>query len=330
MQWPGLLAEATCAALADCLGADLLTDGLSGRDCATLEENTLRAGDLAYLVSSVEAGLVAVDSSQLDTCLDDIENLGCDVRSHRLPASCELTFTGLVELGESCTIHEDCSGAAFCDKGMLATCPGTCVALQGEGASCLDSDDSQCEDGLVCPSSQTDRATECGPLGLLDDACGVAGMPSCAPGFLCDDTTSKCVTLESRYFVVEGEACTRPDSLCQPGLVCESVASQSEGVCRATVESGAACKRAEPSQCPYNQYCDAEDPGEEGACVDRPTDGEPCLVERTPSCADAHTCLGGTCLALKGPGEACEGPSQCYGEICENGTCTEALECSAP
>ena len=339
MQWPTHLAEATCVALTDCIGSDLLADQLGGRDCATYQESLYRAGDLAYLTDSVAAGLVAFDDTQLVSCLVDIEELGCDVRASRLPSSCELAFSGLVEIGDSCTIHEDCAGSAFCDKLEDATCPGTCKLPQPINGPCHHNDDAQCEDGLVCFR----ETGECTPLGGPGAECGLETDIGCEPGLVCDGETSLCVALSSVYSIAEGEECDVNGPLCQSGLVCESSSLvTTAGVCRETVAAGASCKRSVPNQCPLDQYCDAAMPGEEGPRVDRPEDGEPCL-NRSQSCADEHICIcgtmacrdnqlaDGTCLAKKAAGEECVASAQCYGGECgTDGTCTEALQCDAP
>jgi hypothetical protein len=247
----------------------------------------------------------------------------------------------LVAAGGECTLHEDCEGDSFCDKGEIATCPGTCKPLRPANAECFHNDDAECSDGLVCANDG-----KCHPLGGPSAPCGGTN-PSCKPGLYCDDENAMprlCIAYASLYSVAEGEECDiNAGPLCQPGLVCESTSSVSTaGVCRATVAEGETCKRAVPNQCPIDQYCDAEEPGMDGTCVDRPGDGEPCLVRSQP-CAAEHLCIcddelcaetelaDGTCLARSGPGEACVAGAQCYGGECgTDGTCTEALQCQAP
>lgn len=317
--WPALRAQATCDALLDCIGdEDLLLDTLGGRDCATLNESLLRNGELGYLAESVASERVLYRSEEEQNCVDDIRALGCDVRTTRLPASCELLLIGTVELGASCTINEDCAGDAYCDKGSLASCPGTCAGWQSEGMPCNGNDDEQCADGLVC------FRDSCEPLGALSDSCGT-DLPRCLPGLVCVDEGSgeHCVSIDALYFRALGEDCDVVTELCEPGLVCASV-SGSIGECEERVAAGAECKRAQPNQCPAWQYCNAETAGEVGTCVDRPSDGEPCL-SRAQACADEHVCVEGTCAALAQIGEQCTADLQCY-----SGACGEDELCAAP
>jgi hypothetical protein len=306
------------------LSATLLAEQRNG-DCYTEEEGAYRAGDLGFLPDSVQAGLVAVDVSQLEDCIDDIESFSCDVFERRVPATCKLAFTGLVAVNGACTINEDCAGDAFCEKLGSDPCPGTCSELKPETASCTE--DAQCEDGLTCSA----RTGTCEVMGTQGDECGGSTDVPCKPGFLCD--VGECVALASHYFLAADTDCDplSEDERCMPGLVCESVSEQSDtGTCRPAVEAGATCKQSNPPQCPLSHYCDAVGAGETGTCVERPSDGEACLDGRTPACTVGHVCLDGTCVALKHPGDACEVDDECYGDFCADGTCAFGLQCELP
>jgi hypothetical protein len=99
------------------------------------------------------------------------------------------------------------------------------------------------------------------------------------------------------------------------------------GECSDPVGEGATCRRADPNQCPADQYCDAEAPGEEGTCLDRPVDGDPCLT-RTQACADGHVCLDDDlCHAIKAVGETCSEHVECYSGFCLDGACEGPLVC---
>jgi hypothetical protein len=322
---PRLIAGATCDALEDCLGSkELLADTLGGRDCAQLNENLLLSSPLRYLSASVDAGLVLFRPEEAETCFSDLRALSCDARSNRWPASCKLMLIGTADAGESCTINQDCSGKAFCDLGSLESCPGTCVPLQTKGMTCNHNDDDQCEDGLVCFRGH------CEALGKSGDDCDDT-LPRCAPGLVCPDPAgSKCAAIPTIYFRKLDEACEIGVELCEPALVCESV-SGTMGVCKHTVAKGASCKRADPNQCPLDQYCDATSAGMSGTCQDRPADGVACLTNRAQSCADGHICIDGTCRALAGVDDSCETAAQCYSGVCsDTGKCAGPLMCEAP
>jgi hypothetical protein len=326
------LSSATCEALADCVGDEmLLAELIGGRDCEEITSGDLRNGELSAVPSAIEAGRIVYEASELEACAEDIAALGCDVRSQRWPASCELTLLGTVEAGGDCAIDQECAGDAFCAQ--EDACPGACTALLAEGAACTNGDDDQCEDGLVCVAA-TDRCTA---LGALGSPCG-GSRAACAPGLVCFDGGSgpECVTVAALYFRAEDESCFPGDAtcdagvsvcgdveLCEPGLVCESAASG--GVCQpATTQRGGDCKRAVPNQCPLAQVCDASTPGETGTCVDRPSEGEPC-IDRSPRCAPGHICVDDTCLALLDNGESCG-----VHEECLSGTCGDDALCMGP
>ena len=285
--------------------------------------------------AAIGAGRIAFDASELDACAEDITALGCDVRSHRWPASCELMLLGTVGLDDACELDQECAGDAFC--AVDATCPGTCTALLAADAACANGDDDQCQAGLVCAAA----TSSCTVLGDNADDCG-AGLPACAPGLVCFDGGSgaQCTGVAVLYFHALDESCLPGDSacdpgvsacgdveLCEPGLVCESAASG--GVCRpATSARGGNCKRAVPNQCPLEQVCDAATPGETGKCVDRPSAGEPC-IDRSPRCAPGHICVEGSCLELVDNGEGCRFDEECLGGTCgEGGVCIGPALCA--
>jgi len=322
--WPAMLADAVCGALEECLGVELLADAFRGRDCRNLRQALLESGELGYLSDSVEAGLVTFVPGQTGACLSDLRSMGCAVEAARMPRSCRLALTGNVALDGDCSINADCAGEASCARDELATCPGFCSALQPAGFACTGNDDAQCEDGLICFQGS------CEPLGEASGACG-DDLPVCRPGLLCldDDLETSCEPLETLYFVAEGEACERGTALCAPGLVCESTSAGIAGVCRQTVGEDQTCLRADPNECPFHQYCDAEAGGEDGVCRDRPAAGEPCL-DRAAACDDGHRCIDDICVLLQANGGDCEVDQACYSGLCEQGECTGPLMCDAP
>jgi hypothetical protein len=322
--WPAAYARALCNALADCYHSDaLLADVLGGQDCQAVNENLLSNGDLRYLPDSVAASLVSLHPDMLDKCVQDVRALGCAARAGRLPASCRATFQGTLLIAGECTINLDCQGEAFCDKGELASCPGVCSPLQAEGFPCNHNDNDQCKDGLVCF-----RGT-CEALGEVGQSCGGDNDPSCRPGLICID--GGCDTLDALYMKKLGEACDGNTSLCEPGLVCESVQG-AMGVCAKTAGAGGSCKRAKPSQCPIEQYCDATAAGVSGTCVDRPLDGQACLPENSkPQCSPGNLCVDGMCHAIGQIGAACASNAECYSRTCgDDGQCAAPLMCEAP
>jgi hypothetical protein len=280
------------------------------------------------LPDSVQALRVLLFPDELDGCLDDVRALGCAVESSRLPASCRLAVLGTAVLGEPCEINDDCEGDAFCDTD--SSCPGSCAALQGEGMACSRDEDAQCQDGLTCfcAGAECPQGGTCQALGALGDECDPGVLPACAPGNVClqEGASPACAALATLYFRALDEDCDVTSELCEEGLVCESV-SGTAGVCRPPVGSGEPCGRAEPNQCPKDEYCDAESPGEVGTCAARPGDGQPCLNRSVP-CADGHVCIVDTCRALRANGEDCMSERQCFSGVCDAGACAPSRMCT--
>jgi hypothetical protein len=325
-QVPSQLARALCAALADCYhSTELRDDALGGQDCVALNEGAFGNSDLRDLPASIEAGLVEFDGDKMDDCTSEIRALGCKARASRLPASCKAALGGTVLIAGECTTNLDCRGEAFCDKGVLETCPGVCSPLQADGFPCRHDDDNQCQDGLVC-SGGTCRA-----LRDVGQSCGGDGQTGCGPGLECADLGlgdgDQCVSISALYTVKLGKDCDANDALCEPGLVCESV-SGTAGVCAKPVGKGASCKRALPNQCPVGQYCDAVNAGESGTCVDAPGDGQACRT-RAPVCASGHVCVDNVCRPRLDNGEDCIDDRQCYSGMC-TAVCEGPLACEAP
>ena len=320
---PGELAKAVCAGLSACRGEALLSDYLKGQDCVAGRTQRDEDGDLHFLAASVTKGRVEFHAKALQQCTDDLAALGCEVQDHRLPSSCEAALTGLVPLDGACDLDLDCEGSAFCDKGDPATCPGTCVPLQTKALPCLANH--ECADGLVC------FGKSCVPVGVDGDDCQ-SGQTPCGAGFEChtEGADKVCRALAAVYAGAKDDACLATGTLCSSELVCASTAG-SMGVCEARVASGAACKRAQPNQCPTDEYCDAAAAGASGTCVPFPADGEPCLM-RSQTCASGHVCVNAECKVSRRLGEPCAAAQECYSGICEQAgsgkICVTALACA--
>jgi hypothetical protein len=325
---PGLFAEAVCGALNDCLGPVLLLDYLKGTPCVSLITQQQSDRDLHWLGESVAAGRVLLRQARFDDCLADLKAFGCAVQSRRLPQSCEDAIEGQVPLHQSCSIDYDCASDAYCDKGLQTeTCPGSCVSTQSEGLPCKASN--ECADHLIC------RAGSCAALLKEADPCETSnGQPTCPPGLVCQGASGsrKCQSL-GVYAGKLDESCDALGTLCEVGLVCESLtSSDTSGVCKKPVDKDADCRRAVPNECPTTQYCKSAQsgtmeralPGEVGICADLPPDGGSCSVV---SCAPGTVCVNEVCRAMKAAGGICESSTECFSGDCEGGICVTALDC---
>lgn len=316
---PAVLARGRCKALETCMGKSLLRDAYEGNDCVGYVTKQLADRHLHWLPKSVDAGRVTFRADRLDDCERDLAALGCEVANRPLPDSCESAVEGKAAVDEDCTIDQDCKGAAFCDKGMLETCPGKCVAPQANGLPCTSS--AQCASGLVCDAGM------CAAPASEGDSCDARmGSGQCPPGLVCQGKSGSltCQSVQTLYVGKLNEACDALGKLCEFGLVCESASSaDTSGVCKPIADRGAQCRAAEPSQCPVDQYCKSADvtsmqrvaPGVSGVCWDRPKDQESCQYA---SCAPGARCINNVCRNLKTAGGNCAQNAECYSGDCES------------
>jgi hypothetical protein len=331
------LAKGSCAALTACLGPRLLMDSLSGQDCVSYRTHLYEDRDLHWLAKSITAGHVTFRPELLAKCESDLTALGCEVQTRRLPQSCVDAADGDTEADDTCAIDQECKGQAFCDKGSLETCPGTCATLQTAGLPCRAT--AQCVDGLIC------RAGVCAEPLVEGDDCTVpvtasmgTGFRECPPGLVCIGPSNdlRCRSIQTVYAAKLGQTCNATGTLCELGLVCQSQSSTStSGICAATSAKGAKCRPAIPSQCPTGQYCkDARSgvttrapAGTDGICADLPNDGKSC--EAAVGCQPGAVCLDDTmCHGLKTIAQQCGENRECYGGSCLAETCTTPLDCS--
>jgi hypothetical protein len=316
-----VFSKGQCAALETCLGERLLLDSLQGNDCVDFMTRQKADQQLHWLMKSVSADHVTFRPEKLEQCQKDIEKQGCEVRSRRLPASCEDAIEGKVDVDGDCSIDADCKGNAWCDKGMLESCPGACAAPQTEGLPCTDSQ--QCADGLVC------RSGNCSPPLSEGDQCNTSTL-RCPPGLTC--RSSMCQSISMVYTAELGATCNAVGQLCKLGLVCQSDdPNATTGKCMQPAAKGGACRPSQPGQCPIDQYCKNKSsavttpasPGTDGVCADRPGDGKACITGE--DCAPGTACVGmpATCRSIKTAGGVCASDSnaECYGGACEQGTC---------
>jgi len=317
---PQLLANAACAAREACIGEQLLTDSLSGETCADITGSVFSARELSALADSVADGRIEFDRSRMAACIAAITAQSCDVQSQRRPAACEEAIKGKVALGADCVISEDCSGSSsFCEAN--STCPGTCKALLNSAAPCTASE--QCANGLVCATVSSVR--QCVAPTMVGGDCGLDSTPLCKLGNTCTpnagvNVNDTCKANSVVYGVQVGQTCNPPGTMCEEGLACTNTPSGL--VCAAIAARDGACFRAQPSQCPVGQYCNAVTMTA-GACVDLPEEGVTCLpMSRSQRCAANFACLGDGLCHIKGEnGDSCDEDTECYSGNCDGTVC---------
>lgn len=317
---PQLLANAVCAALEACDGVQLLTDTLNGENCADITGNVFSARELSALADSVADGRIEFDRSRMAACVAAISAQGCLVQTLRRPAVCEEAIKGKVALGFDCVISEDCSGSSsFCEAN--ASCPGTCTTLLNVGDPCTASE--QCANGAACATVSGVRqcVTPTNPGG----DCGLDSTPLCKRGNSCTpnpgmNVNDTCKSNLVVYAAQDGATCNPPGTMCDRGLACTNTPSGL--LCAPVAARDGACFRAQPSQCPVGQYCDAVTMTA-GSCVELPEEGAACLpMTRAQRCAPNFACLGDGLCHIKGEnGDSCDEDIECYSGNCNGTVC---------
>jgi hypothetical protein len=329
---PGFIARGRCGALEACIGKQLLAATFEGNDCVEYTTRQLADRDLHWLQKSIDAKRVTFRPEKLAQCERDIRELDCSVTTRPLPFSCEDAIEGQFTKNQDCWIDQDCNGAGFCDKGQLETCPGTCVEPQIAGMLCTAS--AQCASGLVCRDGMCDQ-----PLTEGDSCTSRLTGSECPPGLICQGATTQtltCQSVQTLYSARLDQECDAVGKLCEFGLVCQSQSSENTiGKCVAAAAKGGTCRRAQPSQCPADQFCKAMSgsgrvaPGVDGVCSDLPSSGQSCGVD---GCVPGLRCLGETgettCRPIKSAGGSCELNGECYGGLCTEDICSiTTIEC---
>lgn len=315
------LADAVCAALEACLGAQKLSALFQREACRSRVGAGLAQDDLARLADEVNAGRVAFHPELLEACYGDTRALGCEIQTQRLPDSCQRAIAGQVALGSACEIGSDCSGAGFCSSGA---CPRTCRARAAQGGGCKR--DEECENGLFCNSGS------CAAPAALGAACSGSSGGVCAFGASCVGSTSTAAGVCKKNSEIQvgalGAVCMPGGALCREGLSCafDGVAGFN---CQAAVDAGADCQLALPGQCPTDQYCDAPDVMTAGKCLPLPGDGAACVLQ--DECAPQHICVvegaQNVCRRFGDLGDACQVDGLCRSGHCDAGKCALRPAC---
>jgi hypothetical protein len=327
---PALLADAYCASLERCLGA--LAELFVGSDCARELTRTIEDQGWNELTRAVEEGRVMYDGTAIPACLATIDARACEDTNDRALPECEAALGGLAELGDACTVDEECEGSLSCDRSV--GCPGECVAPRRPGEPC--SEDDMCADGLSC-SEQTGLCVRPAASG---EACGGDVERECQAGLFCvgdDEETAmqgQCVAIADVFSGTAGEECNLDrGELCEDDLACvvdQLIEPRFE--CKPKAEPGEPCSVGLPDQCPATHYCTAalELGIADGVCAPLPEAGEPCVTTLLGKrCASGAFCgPEGECMSRARLGEPCQLDLSCYSGFCVEGACAAPGGCA--
>ena len=333
---PTLYAQHLCPEVEACLDATSLRSVFGPEGCEPYLIAQVEDSNLPAVQAAVDQGRVRYAASKVQPCFDELVGIGCDFATSRAfdRKTCDQVFVGTIEIGAACDVDEECIGEAFCKRAK--TCPGACHALLGPGAAC--EKDDQCEEGLTCSGS----TNTCSANVLVGKPCGGTLAGDCAPGLACigaDEMTGAAGTCTEQSELFTGALGDRCDfdtgMLCKDGLSCivESVApgGATSLVCAEHVASKGACKFGAPSQCPAEEYCDADIKAGEiaGNCLPLPKVGERCVsLAASPPCASGLRCdTDMLCHPLARLGQACVSDLGCASKRCAKDVCQRPEVC---
>jgi hypothetical protein len=199
---------------------------------AAIYDPALRCTDM---VNAVAGGRATYQAARAGACLDHVETTSCAgldalLAEESPQADCLAAVAGHGAQFDDCYSNESCASdlclsgmcpggcvtpsaqggdCPFCARGLVCdTLNFTCQLPKAQGSSCMNH--SECQFGLYCQPG-TDPKT-CQPR-RTEGAC--PSDAACALGYACDAATDTCVRLRA-----SGEACTRGQNQCGPGLWC--------------------------------------------------------------------------------------------------------------
>lgn len=313
-----VVVEELCTSMVDCYGWDY-------RDVEHCEAEQWCWG-MDLFQAAIDAGEVEYDPDLVGRCRALFEAEPClygffitvPTVDEMLNACVYVMMEGMGTQppGAACSTEVSCDRASVCE--FDGACPGTCVALAGEGDACGDDPDGvritcNFREGLICEEGTCRPGALEGLPCESDDECGtarcnleVASVGVCDPG------------------VGEGEACSGDSGQdCRFHLVCDRSANpEGAGVCRPYGDAGAACEG--DFTCVEGLVCHDADETGFGTCGQPRSAGETC--EDDDHCETGLFCRAdaGTrsCASQVDAGEACGGGEECLeGLLCEGGVC---------
>ncbi|HVY24897.1 MAG TPA: S8 family serine peptidase [Polyangiaceae bacterium] len=211
----------------------------------------------------------------------------------------------------SCAASDQCHGVGTCDSAT-----GTC-------SNPKKADNTSCNDGDKCTSSDTCQAGVC--TGGTATACTASDQ--CHDAGTCDAATGTCSNPAKPDDTAcnDGSKCTQSDT-CQAG-VCTGASAitctasdqcHSAGTCDAATGVCSNPKKADKTACDDGNACTQTDTCQAGVC----TGASPITCTASDQCHSAGTCDAATGL--------CSNPAKTNGSACNDGSkCTRTDTCQA-
>lgn len=159
---------------------------------------------IGQLLAEIEAGTILFDSTEAHKCLEAFSQ---ECRSDVDLSACDRILEGTRPLEAPCFVDQECIGDAYCSGWDNRTCePGTCVEAAskvGLGEQCGTADRASCEEGLICPGTDSFR-TYCVRPQPIGSECPES---FCETGAYCD--TRIAANGECKPLPSTGEDCFR-------------------------------------------------------------------------------------------------------------------------
>jgi len=257
---------------------------------------------------AVERGRARFDEAAAAACLTELAALTCPRGQPTEVPACARVFTGLVPLGEACSVGSlDKSGGLECVVGAVcnirSSCPGRCELPRNSGGDL----GAPCDVGNPCDLDHHCREGICGALLVVGEGCESHG--DCFfSNLICGPSTGGMnVCVDPYAATAAGGACVGFSFLsdtCPVELVCVCDECTIAGTCVIPAPLGAPCNSTTP--CGLSARC------VEGSC--RPIAASEGDCSRGAVCPLTHICDGAVCRPLPTYGEPCT--DRCFGAAC--------------
>lgn len=321
--------------------ANLLEEGLADARCEDILASIPELGRPPAEVAGVGSGTIAYDGAQARRCIQALANSCVPIQASVALPECQGVFTGLVEVGGSCTTTNECEPTAYCE--LTDQCEGTCTARATVGQPCTEDEACFAAAGTIASCQEIDGNEVCVQVTVEQDAavgesCGVVDNDGtertthlCREGLYCRLTG---VGLGScAQPVAAGENCAS-NEICERGYLCD------QGNCRTITFAdsvGASCDPDARIFCDGSLGLACDEDSQACVAVGDGTVGSRCTSEGD-SLFSLVACDSGlfcdrfatepTCKEPFENGAVCLGNAQCASGYCIDGECSVPVLCT--
>lgn len=321
--------------------ANIFEAGLDDVRCEDVLANIPELGRAPAEVAGVEGGTIAYDAAQARRCIRALANSCVPIQASVGLPECQGVFTGLAEVGDSCSTTSECEPTAYCE--LTDQCEGTCAARATVGQACTGDEECLGATGTIASCQLVDGNEVCVQVAIAQ---GAAVGESC--GIVDNDGTERTTTvcdegLYCRLTGVSAGSCALPVAAgenCESNDVCERGYLCDEGSCRTVTFAdsvGAPCNPDARIFCDGSLGLACDEASESCVAVGDGTVGSPCTSEDDSlfslvSCDRGLFCdrfaTTPTCKEPFENGAICLGNLQCDSGYCIDGECSPPVLCT--